>query len=290
MPHNEESTLKAIAQVLKTVQKLRAPDGCPWDREQTHQSLRPYLIEETYETLDVLDQIHSKDDLKNTELKEHFIEEWGDVLLQILLHLEIASEGDPSLTFENVAKKLNEKLIRRHPHVFGETTVKDANEVVQNWAEIKKAEKQNASKNSPREPSTDSPQKHLLDTIPQGFPSLLKTMKFIKAVTKVGFQWPDVSGPQEKLKEEVNELNEAIKNQSDLKAIEHELGDVLFSVCNIAHFFKIDPELALRKNLDRFKSRFNFVEDKIKSLGKSLENSTLEEMDHYWNQAKKEQL
>lgn len=280
MPYNPESTLKAFEALLHTVYRLRAPQGCPWDREQTHQSLRPYLIEEAYETLEVLDQIRSPADLQNPKTRNAFLEEWGDVLLQILLHAEIASESDAQLTAQQIAETLNEKLIRRHPHVFGEVTVAGSQEVVKNWDAIKKAEK--AGSSTPNAPAS------VMDSIPKGMPPLPRTQKLIQKVTKVGFQWPDVTGPTEKLQEEVDELKVAISTDDRTK-IESELGDVLFSVCNISHFFKIDPEAALRGTLRRFENRFRYVEQGLAKAGKTPETSTLDEMDALWNQAKKQE-
>lgn len=271
--------MSAINELLKTIHRLRAPDGCPWDRKQTHQSLRPYLVEEAYETLEVLDQLHGNSDIKNPALQMAFIEEWGDVLLQILLHAEIASETDPTVNFEAIVKQLNEKMIRRHPHVFGEVKVSDATnitaeEVMKNWAEIKAGEKG----------QTES--KSAFDGIPKGLPAFPRTMKVIEKVTKVGFQWPDVNGPLEKLQEEVSELTEECHGKSPQEKIESELGDVLFSACNIAHFYKIDPEAALRNTLRKFESRFRFVENELIKEGKSTESATLEEMDKHWERAK----
>ncbi len=278
MPYNEEQSLIAIQELLRTIHRLRAPGGCPWDQKQTHQSLRPYLIEEAYETMEILDQLHTNSDIKNPILQKAFIEEWGDVLLQILLHAEIASETDPRVHFEAIVKQLNEKMIRRHPHVFESVKVSGAEEVVKNWAEIKAAEK-------PIEKNIS-----VFDGIPKGLPAFPRTMKVIQKVTKVGFQWPDVNGPLEKLQEEVTELNEecaqtAIENKN-LEKIEDELGDVLFSACNIAHFYQIDPEAALRKTLRKFESRFRFVEESLAKQGKTPEQVTLAEMDQLWEQAK----
>lgn len=280
MAYNEEASIEALRALLKTVYRLRAPGGCPWDREQTHQSLRKFLVEETYETLEVLDQIDEPSKLKDPSVKNAFVEEWGDVLLQILLHAEIASETDPTITIEAIAKTLNEKMIRRHPHVFGDVKVNDAENVVQNWNEIKKQEK-----------GVTTPQS-AFNGIPKGMPPLMKTMKIIGNVTKVGFQWPDLQGPTEKLEEEVKELKIAL-TQSDLppqeylEKIESEIGDVFFSVCNIAYFMKLDPEAALRKTLTKFESRFRFVEDRLREKGKEPKTSNLEEMDQHWAEAKK---
>ena len=284
MPYNEEASLDAIKSLLQTIYRLRAPGGCPWDREQTHASLRQYLIEETYETIEVLDQIKSPFDLRQKNLKKAFIEEWGDVLLQILLNAEVASETDPEINFEAIAKQLNEKMIRRHPHVFGEAKVEGSADVVQNWEQIKKDEKAGENKQK-MEPS-------ILDSISKGLPPFPRTLKLISKVTKVGFQWPDLKGPTEKLEEEVQELKTALHNsdlhpQEYLDKIESELGDVLFSVCNIAYFLKLDPETALRSTLRKFESRFRYVESKIIEKGSSLEASNLAEMDQFWVEAKK---
>lgn len=274
MPYNEEQSVTAIKELLRTIHQLRAPGGCPWDRKQTHQSLRPYLVEETYETMEVLDQIHANSDIKNPTLQKAFIEEWGDVLLQILLHAEIASESDSKVTFEAIVKQLNDKMIRRHPHVFSNVKVNGAEDVITNWAEIKKNEKGSDQASS------------VFDGIPKGLPAFPRTMKVISKVTKVGFQWPDVNGPLDKLQEEVTELKEECVNQSAQEKIEGELGDVLFSACNIAHFYNIDPEAALRNTLRKFESRFRFVEEGLAREGKTPDQATLDEMDQYWEKAK----
>ena len=284
MPYNEDRSATAIKSLLKTIAKLRAPDGCPWDKEQNHSSLRPYLVEETYETLEVLDQIKSPADLNKIDLKKAFIEEWGDVLLQILLNAEIASETHAEISFESIAAQLNEKMIRRHPHVFAQTEVKGTDDVLKNWEKIKQAEK--ASRVADPAPVS------LLDSLPRGLPPLPRTMKLIQKVTKVGFQWPDLQGPTEKLEEEVKELKAALSHThlepaEYLNKIEGELGDVLFSVCNIAYFVKLDPEAALRSTLRKFESRFRFVEDRLRERGSSPEQSNLDEMDSLWDEAKK---
>jgi len=284
MAYNEEGTLNAIKELLNTVARLRAPDGCPWDREQTTQTLRPFLIEEAYETVEVMDLVKSPSDLKTPSIQSAFVEEWGDVLLQILLNAEVASETEPAITFEAIAKTLNEKLIRRHPHVFGEVKVSGSADVIKNWDEIKKKEKADAGA-----PAAGKSTASVFDKVGSGLPPLVRTMKIIQKVTKAGFQWPDLGGPIDKLQEEVQELKEELKEgeKPDLKAIEGEIGDVLFSVCNIASFFKIDPEAALRSTLRKFESRFRFVENGLRERGKTPEQSNLEEMDGLWNDAKK---
>ena len=288
MAYNEEQALLALKSLLGTVKKLRSPEGCPWDREQTHRSLRPYLLEETHETLEVLDQVERPADLERPELRGAFVEEWGDVLLQILLHAEIASETVPETDFTAIAKTLEEKLIRRHPHVFGEVRVSGSDEVIQNWAEIKRSEKQSKNQSGS---GTSTGQNSVFDSISKGLPPLPRTMKVISKVTKVGFQWPDLNGPLDKLEEEVKELRTALEagdleNEALKEEVESELGDLLFCVCNIAHFMKIDPEAALRGTLRRFEGRFRHVETRLGETGKTPGEAKLEEMDRYWDEAK----
>jgi tetrapyrrole methylase family protein/MazG family protein len=238
------------------------------------------LIEEAYEVLEVLDQIPDSKALDSQAISYSFKEEWGDVLLQILLHAEIATETHPELSVEAIAKTLNEKLIRRHPHVFGEVSVSGSEEVLKNWDQIKKQEKG----------ETTGPTS-VFDSIPRSLPPLLRTEKVISKVTKVGFQWPDLNGPLEKLEEEVRELRREIEDQSPMDEarrakIESELGDVLFCVCNLAHLSKIDPESALRQTLRKFESRFRHVETRLHEKGTSPEKVSLAEMDQYWDEAK----
>jgi MazG family protein len=280
MPYNHEAALLAFSEVMKTVARLRGPGGCPWDREQTPQSLRKYLIEEAYEVLDVLDRIPDSSALDSPDLSRSFTEEWGDLLLQILLHAEIASETHPEHSLEAMAASLNEKLIRRHPHVFGEVSVSGTEEVLKNWDRIKKEEKG-------RDPGLTS----VFDSIPRSLPPVLRTEKIISKVTKVGFQWPDLTGPLEKLEEEVRELRRELEGKTPIDEvrrakIESELGDVLFCVCNLAHLTKIDPESALRGTLRRFESRFRHVEKRLHEKGTSPEKVDLAEMDRYWDEAK----
>lgn len=279
MHHNEEAILRSFSEVLRTVARLRGPGGCPWDREQTHQSLRPFLIEEAYEVLDVLDRVEKPENLNDDDLRGHFEEEWGDLLLQVLLHAEIAHETRAEVDLGSIARTLNEKLVRRHPHVFGEVKVSGSTEVLKNWDEIKKSEKGAA-------PKAES----ILDSIPKSLP-LLRTEKVISKVTKVGFQWPDLQGPLDKLEEEIRELKSALKgaDPADITAreqIESEIGDVLFCAANISYLLKMDPEAALRGTLRKFESRFRHVENRLREKGSSPEQSTLEEMDRYWDEAK----
>lgn len=282
---------EAVQNVVQTVHRLRAPGGCPWDMKQTHQTLRPYVIEEAYEVLDILDRIDSSERLKQEpELAASFQEELGDLLMQVLIHSELASETG-TLNFASVARALNAKLIHRHPHVFGENAPElkhlDAEGVLQNWEKIKAAEK--AKKSS---------EASVLDGLPKSLPSLQRTSRLIDKVTRVGFQWPDLQGPLAKLKEElqefeaeVNELTSASltpeKQEDQKKHAQAELGDLLFSLCNVAFLLKLDPEDALRGTLSRFESRFRHVERRLREKGKTPQESTLEEMDLYWEEAKK---
>jgi tetrapyrrole methylase family protein / MazG family protein len=284
----------AIREVVQTVHRLRAPGGCPWDMKQTHQSLRPYVIEEAYEVLDVLDRIDTADRLKQEPaLASSFQEELGDLLMQVLIHSELASETG-TLDFASVARALNAKLIHRHPHVFGENAPElknlDAEGVLQNWEKIKAAEK-----------AKKSAEASVLDGLPKSLPSLQRTSRLIDKVTRVGFQWPDLQGPLEKLREELGEFEteareiEAAKPTASPEKLETlkrqaqaELGDLLFSLCNIAFLMKLDPEDALRGTLSRFEMRFRHVEKRLREQGRSPQESTLEEMDRYWEEAKRE--
>jgi MazG family protein len=275
-PFLDPKSLEAIDRVVETVHRLRAPGGCPWDQKQTHLSLRPYLIEEAYEALEALDRVDSAEKLKDSTVRDPLREEFGDVLMQILLHSEMASETG-AFSFADVARTLDEKLVRRHPHVFGEVEVSGSDEVVKNWDAIKKQEKAAAG--------AEEKPKSVLDGIPKGLPALMRAEKTIDRVTKVGFQWPDLEGPLGKLEEEIRELSAAIRAGKQ-KDIEEEVGDLLFSVCNVAFLTKTRPEDALRTFLAKFESRFRFVEDSIRAEGKKLEESTLAEMDRYWDLAK----
>jgi len=258
-----------ILAVINTVSKLRAPDGCPWDREQTHQSLKPFLIEEVYETIEAIDEVSSSPELLKEEL--------GDVLLQILLHSQIASETN-CFDFSDVCESLDKKLKFRHPHVFSNTVVKSSVEVDEVWKKQKEIEK--------------GKKESVLDGIPKGLPPLHRTMKFLKRVTRVGFQWNDLDGPLDKVDEEVSELRAAAKefdaepSAENRKNLQLEIGDALFTVSNIGFLTGNDPEEALQSALKKFETRFRYMEKKVIGSGKKLENTPLSEMDKYWNEAK----
>lgn len=277
-----------LLHLIETVHRLRAPGGCPWDRAQTHQSLRTYLIEEAYEVLDVVDQIHSTEDLKKEKVRGAFREELGDLLMQVLLHSEMTSEVG-AFDIYDVAETLDEKLVRRHPHVFGEVKADSADSALQNWEKQKAKEKEG------------KPDASVLDGVPKGLPALQRAARVIEKVTKVGFQWEDMQGPLAKveeelgeLKTEVLELERASKEAKDAPAtqalrekVAGELGDLFFTLANVAYLMKISPEDALRTTLSRFEGRFKHVERRLKEQGKTPDQSTLAEMDVFWDEAKK---
>lgn len=272
----------SFAAVFETVHRLRAPGGCPWDGEQTHQSLRPFLIEEAYEVLDAIDALGtaqaSGDEAARVAALASFKEELGDLLLQILLHAEIASETQ-GFDFAGVASGLDEKLIRRHPHVFAKDSgvkAADSEAVLQNWEKQKAKEKAAKAANS-----------SVLDGTPNSLPALQRAARVIDKVSKVGFQWPDLTGPIAKLDEEIGELKaELAKPQVDAEKVAGELGDLLFCVANVARFVKTNPEDALRGTLAKFERRFRHVETRLREQGRAPTDATLEEMDKYWDEAK----
>lgn len=270
--------------LLETVHRLRAPGGCPWDRAQTHQSLRQYLIEEAYEVLDVLDQVYSTDDLRNEKIQGALREELGDLLMQVVLHSEMTQEAG-FFNIHDVTRALNEKLIRRHPHVFGDVKADSAESAFQNWERQKAKEK-----------AAKSAEASVLDGVPKGLPALQRAGRVLEKVTKVGFQWKDMHGSLQKVEEEVAELKrevlalEAKTGSTDESAlrdrVQSELGDAFFSLCSVAHALKISPEDSLRAMLQRFESRFRHIELRLREKGKTPEQSNLEEMDSLWEEAK----
>lgn len=254
---------KKIQKAIDVVAKLRAPDGCPWDRQQTHESIRCELLEETYELIDAINQ---KDDYK---IKD----ELGDVFMQVLMHAQIASEEN-KFDIGDVAEQLSSKLIRRHPHVFGNVSVENTDQVIDNWEKIKVTEKGYTDRRS------------IVDGIPESFTALMKAYKIGKKAVKAGFDWDNIQGALDKLDEEIGELKEAIKNGDDEKHLEEELGDVLFCVCNVSRKLKIQPEAALNQTVDKFYRRFVLMEKMIGEDGRNMKEMTLEEMDKYWDRAK----
>jgi MazG family protein len=259
-------------ELVAVMERLRAPGGCPWDREQTYASLAQYLLEETYETFDAIQEADQTGDTTNLR------EELGDVLLQVVFHSTIAAEkGD--FTIDEVVKGVTEKLVLRHPHVFGEEELATAADVLNNWDKLKANEREKSGK---IEKEKDS----ILDDVTLHFPALLEGLKLTKKAAKVGFDWTDAAEIFDKLNEELDELNQAIAADEQAK-IEEEIGDLLFVVVNLARKLEVEPETALKKTNHKFRRRFKFIEQQLKERGRSLEESSLEEMDALWNQAKK---
>ncbi|WRP06696.1 nucleoside triphosphate pyrophosphohydrolase [Rossellomorea aquimaris] len=256
------STYKQFATLREIISTLRGPNGCPWDKEQTHHSLKKYLLEETYELLEAIEE----DDI------DHMIEELGDVLLQVMLHAQIG-EDEGMFTMEEVIESLASKMVRRHPHVFGSVQVENTEQVKANWDEIKKQEK----------PDEHEP---MLKNVAKGMPALMKAYEYQKKAAKVGFDWPDPLGAWGKVWEELKEFENEVENNNE-KDIKKEFGDILFALINVARFYKIFPEEALSMTNAKFYRRFSYVEEQVLKTGKSFEDFTLEELDQFWNEAKK---
>ncbi len=250
-PHQE------FQRFMEVVVRLRKE--CPWDREQTHQSIRHSLIEETYEVVEAIDN-DDPDELKR---------ELGDLMLHVALHSVMAGE-EGSFTVEDVLSASTEKLIRRHPHVFGTVKAGTSGEVKSNWEKIKMSEGRQS----------------LLDGIPKELPSLLRAHRTQDKVSKVGFDWKEKSAVWEKVNEEINELKSAEK-EGDREAVEEEFGDLLFSLVNYARFLRVNPELALKKTTEKFTRRFRAMEREVLQKGKTLEHVSPEEMDELWNEEKR---
>jgi tetrapyrrole methylase family protein / MazG family protein len=254
--------------------RLRAPDGCPWDREQTHASLRTYLIEEAYEVLEALE---SGDDGK-------FAEEMGDLLLQIVFHSEIAKE-EGRFDVSDVIRQVHDKMVRRHPHVFGEKRAKDSAEVLKNWEQIKKEERIAAGKKGVEGARREDKAASLLDGVSKALPAALEGFQLTRRAARIGFDWDNVEGVFDKLSEEGDELREAV-NAKDAGRIEEEMGDLLFAAVNLARFLHIDPEIALKKANAKFSSRFRRMEELAAKGGKALADVPREKMEEFWETAK----
>ncbi len=248
-------------ELIKIVEKLRGPEGCPWDKEQTRESLKPFLIEELYELLDALDENNS----------EGIKEELGDMLFQIVLHCQLSKEQG-LFDINDVIENITRKMIRRHPHVFGSKNFKTPNEVMTWWEEHKK--KEGKSKES------------VIEGIPKTLPALLKAQKIQRKASRVGFDWEKIEDIFKKLDEEINEFKCALDKKNQ-KEIEDELGDIFFVLVRISNFVGVNPEDALRKTTGKFIQRFRHIEIKASEQGKKLSDMTLEEMDALWEEAKK---
>jgi len=249
--------LKEIAGIL------RSPHGCAWDKAQTSDTLKPYLIEEAYEVYQAIENAN------NENLKE----ELGDLLYQIYAHAQLASEQN-MFDIDDVANGIIEKLIRRHPHVFGTDTVKDKYEVIDRWEKIKKKEKQNGQS--------------LLSGVPAHLPALLKAYRVQQKVSRVGFDWERVQDVVAKLNEEVNEFKDALQNnQVNREALKEEIGDILFTIVNIARHVEVNPEEALQHTVSKFIKRFQYIEKRLQETNNDITQTSLQELDELWEESKK---
>lgn len=261
---------KLFEDLVAVQARLRAPGGCPWDREQTHATLRTYLIEEAYEVLDAIEK-------ENTD---ELAEELGDLLLQVLFHADLAREAG-AFDITHVISGIHDKMIRRHPHVFGNVKAETSSEVLKNWAQLKAKEKQAAAKGSEAQESSPS----LLQSVPRNLPALLEAYQMTRRAAQVGFDWDSAEGIFDKLEEEAAELRSALDN-SDRHAVEEEVGDLLFSLVNLARFLKLDPEVTLKNANLKFKNRFQQMEAEALHEGRSLSQFSKEELELLWSSAK----
>jgi tetrapyrrole methylase family protein / MazG family protein len=257
----EGTSFESFAEIIA---HLRAPDGCPWDREQTHQTLRTHLLEEAYETLSAMDAGDP----------EAMREEFGDLLLQVVLNSQIAYESNEFSTTQ-VIKSINDKLIRRHPHVFGDVKVNGVDGVLQNWEKLKEKERGGKKKD-----------KGILDGVPAALPALTQAQEYQDRAARVGFDWPVIDGVLDKIIEEVQEIKNA---ETDFE-LASEIGDLFFVLVNLARWKHVDAESVLRGTNMKFKKRFTFVEQGAKSQGRNLSDMTLDEMDVLWNEAKEAEM
>ena len=244
--------------------RLRGPDGCPWDREQTFDSIKPYTLEETYEVLDAIDRKDWKD----------LAEELGDFLLQAVFYAQMAAERD-LFTIEDALDAVNAKLLRRHPHVFGEASAETPSDVLRIWGKVKAEEKEGKGKGSDG----------LLGSVPRAMPALVEAQQISSRAARAGFDWENPDQVLDKLREELAEFHDA-RARSSQADLEDEMGDLLFVLVNLARFVKVDPEQALRKTNAKFRERFAYIERKLAERGKRLEDSNIEEMEALWQEAK----
>jgi MazG family protein len=249
------------------MERLRAPGGCPWDREQTIESLKPYLVEECGEVLEAIEE---------GDTSEH-ADELGDLLLQVVFQCRICEERG-EFDFEHVARRISRKLIRRHPHVFGDVEVSGSEDVLRNWEQIKAGERECGE--APEEAS-------ILDGVPRHLPALMRAMELQKQAAEVGFDWEDIDEVVEKIEEEIDELHEARESMGK-EELREEIGDLLFSIVNLSRRLDIGAEEALNHSIQKFKRRFRAVEAALAERGKTPADSTLEEMDALWDQAKRD--
>jgi MazG family protein len=264
-------TGEKFEKLVEIMATLRGPNGCPWDKEQDFNSLKPMLVEEVYEVLEAVEN----DDMDGLS------EELGDMLLHVLFHAQLGKEIG-RFDIDTVIDKISAKLVRRHPHVFGGESASTSEEVIKNWEAIKAQEKAQKLSNRTAE------QRSLLEGIPNKLPAIHEAHQISSRVARVGFDWPDIDGVFEKLQEEVRELKEVIACGGDdrRERLEDEIGDLLFVIVNIARHVKIDSESALKRANRKFKARFQFVERELARQGKKLEETSLDEMEALWQEAK----
>ncbi len=273
--HKQRTSGEWFERLVAVQARLRAPNGCPWDREQTRHSLKTYLIEEAYEVLEALE---SGNDAK-------FAEELGDLLLQIVFHSQIARE-EGRFTISDVIREIHDKMVRRHPHVFGETRAKDSAEVLRNWEEIKAMERHRKDGEGSAAATSQAKQASLLDGVSHGLPATLEGFQLTRKAARIGFDWEDAAGVFEKIGEEIEELKRAVQADGQRK-MEEELGDLLFAAVNLSRFLQVDPEIALKKANAKFSRRFRAMEKLARERGKEFKNLPREEMEVLWDAAKK---
>lgn len=255
--------------------RLRAPGGCPWDREQTHESLRTYLIEEAYEVLEALESGNDK----------KFAEEMGDLLLQIVFHSQIASE-EGRFTVAEVIREIHDKMVRRHPHVFGEKKAKDSAEVLRNWEQIKAEERKAGAKGKQAGDGKEKASASILDGVSHALPATMEGFQLTRKASRIGFDWDEAGGVFEKMQEETAELKKAMGEAKSGK-VEEELGDLLFAAVNLSRFLKVDPEIALKKANAKFTRRFHAMEELARKSGREFKDLPREEMEELWNASKR---
>ncbi len=257
--NGQNNPLQRLVELMAT---LRGPDGCPWDRKQTPESLKPFLVEECYEVVDAIE------DGAPAKVRD----ELGDLLFQIIFHARIAEEAG-QFTINDVITSIHEKMTRRHPHVFGDDKLSTDKEVLSNWEEIKRKEKGHEDRKS------------ILEGVPKELPSLLRAHRLQERAARVGFDWAHLNEAMPKLDEEIAEFKESLKSE-DAGKIEEELGDVFFMLVNISRFLGVNPEDALRKTISKFIHRFRYIEEHAEQAGRSLNDMTLDEMERLWQESK----
>ena len=255
-----------FARFVELIARLRAPGGCPWDREQTHESVKPMTIEEAYEVAHAIDE---KDD-------EELAGELGDLLLQVIFHARIAEERG-AFRLGEIIERVSDKMVRRHPHVFGDDSASTSGEVLRSWEAIKAREREAKGKDDAS----------MLDSVHKGLPAVMEAFQMTTKVSRVGFDWKEADGALLKLDEEVLELREAIRAKTDHRAVAEEVGDLLFVAVNVARLTGVDPESALKAANRKFRRRFRHVEERLRADGRKPADSSLEEMDRLWDEAKR---